>query len=194
MTSNNAKRSASIMLKNHIVYLFAVLILVVSPLSQASGQNAAPFGLELGVATFAQVSQEIGNSSPLQDEGINKYTEGKMVSTDGSALGVEGVQSVLFIFDKSDVLAGVLVTMPKDPVGIFKTLSTKYKVVSNRIDSFMKYGSARLEKGASVVDIDAPHLSFSMEVRYMTKSFVAAHNRIVQEEAAAKERKKASAL
>ncbi len=55
------------MLKNHIVYLFAVLILVVSPLSQASGQNAAPFGLELGVATFAQVSQEIGNSSPLQD-------------------------------------------------------------------------------------------------------------------------------
>ncbi len=117
-----------------------------------------------------------------------------MVSTDGSALGVEGVQSVLFIFDKSDVLAGVLVTMPKDPVGIFKTLSTKYKVVSNRIDSFMKYGSARLEKGASVVDIDAPHLSFSMEVRYMTKSFVAAHNRIVQEEAAAKERKKASAL
>ena len=194
MTSNNAKRSASTMLKNHIVYLFAFLILVVSPLSQASGQNAAPFGMELGVATLAQVRQEIGDSSPLEDEGINKYTEGKMVSTDGRGLGVEGVQSVLFIFDKSEVLAGVIVTMPKDPVRIFKMLSNKYKVVSNKIDSFMNFGSARLEKGASVVEINAPHLSFAMEVRYLTKSFVAAHNRIVQEEAAEKERRKASAL
>ena len=182
------------MLKNHIVYLFAFLILVVSPLSQASGQNAAPFGMELGVVTLAQVRQEIGDSSPLEDEGTNKYTEGKMVSTDGRVLGVEGVQSVLFIFDKSEVLAGVIVTMPKDPVRIFKMLSTKYKVVSNKIDSFMNFGSARLEKGASVVEIDAPHLSFAMEVRYLTKSFVAAHNRIVQEEAAEKERRKASAL
>jgi len=37
-------------------------------------------------------------------------------------------------------------------------------------------------------------LSFAMEVRYLTKSFLAAHNRIVQEEAAEKERRKASAL
>lgn len=63
--------------------------------------------------------------------------------------------------------------MKKSPVTVYKTLSGKYKTVSNKIDSFMNYGSARLVKGDSFIEIDAPHLSLSMEVRYLTKAFMA---------------------
>lgn len=135
--------------------------------------NAAPLGLELGYANIDGVKETIGSTATLQDNGTNQFSGGPMLISDGAGLGVEGLSSVLLVFDKSDVLVGMVMTLPKAPADMLKKLSTKYSVVDNRIDSFMDKGYARLAKGDSLVEIDAPHLSFTMEVRYLTKQLMA---------------------
>lgn len=142
-------------------------------ISRDQPANAAPLGLEIGFANIAGVKSKIGSTAKLEDKGINQYSGGPMLLSDGQGLGLEGVTSALFIFDKAGTLAGLVMAMPKDPKDMLEKLSGKYSVVDNRIDTFMNNGYARLEKGDSFVEIDAPHLDFSMEVRYLTKQLMA---------------------
>lgn len=160
----------------------------------AHAQNAMPLGLEVGVATLSQVQKQIGPQTRLKPTGTNKYSGGKMFEADGGGLNVDGVKNVTFIFDPSDVLVGVLVTMPKDPKSLVATFSGKYKLVSNRVDSFMNNGTAQFTKGDTVIDIDAPHLSFDMEVRYLSKRLREAFMQQSDAEATAKQKRKADSL
>ncbi|PUE07144.1 hypothetical protein B9Z51_14855 [Limnohabitans sp. T6-5] len=157
-------------------------------------ENASPFGLEVGVATLSQVQKQIGDKTSLTPTGINKYSGGKMFEVDGHGLNVEGVNAVTFIFDQADVLVGVLVSMPKNPKSLIKTFSGKYKVINNKVDNFMNYGSAQFSKGDTVIDIDAPHLSFVMEVRYLSKRLRDAFMQQSNAETAAKQKRKADSL
>ncbi len=162
-------------------------------MAHAAG-NAAPFGVELGVATMEQVKAMLGPNAKREDSGQNQYTKGPMFDVDGASLNVEGVKLARFVFDQANVLAGVIVIMDKDPKGLYKTLSAKYKPVSNKIDKFMNYGTAHLEKGDSVILIEAPHLDFTMEVDYITKSLMASWKQTTAEQAASKQKRKAEAL
>lgn len=173
--------------------ILGVLTLLVSSIALA-GNNANPFGVEVGVATLADVQKAIGTKTRLNQTGTNKYTGGKMFTADGAGLDVEGVNEITFIFDQANVLAAVLVKMPKDPKALAKTFSGKYQVVSNRIDGFMNYGYARFQKGNTVIEIDAPHLSFDMEVRYLTKALMAAYLQQSSSDEAAKQKRKADSL
>lgn len=164
------------------------LLLALSTLSLA--ENAAPFGFELGVATLAQVKAGVKDAV---DIGVNEYSRGPMLkATDG--LGVDGVQEALFIFTPEKVLTGVVLTMDKDPVSAVKTLQKKYKMTSNRVDSFMNKGNADFEKGDSVIKLEAPHLSFQQTISYLSKSLLAAYKASVKTEAAVKQKKKEAAL
>ena len=174
-----------------VVTLFAALMAFSA---RSFAANAAPFGLEIGVATIDQVKKEVGSKNRLEKTGTNKFSQGAMYSTDGSGLDIDGLQSALFIFDPSNVLVGVVIKMNKDPKSMAKTFSTKYQVVSNRIDNFMNYGYARFQKGDSFIEIDAAHLSFDMEVRYVTKGLMAKFNQTSDDEETAKKQKKANAL
>lgn len=162
--------------------------------SVAIAENATPLGLEVGVVTLAQVQKQVGSQTRLNPTGTNKYSGGKMFEADGGGLNVEGVKSVVFIFDQADVLAGLLVTMPKDPKSLVKTFNGKYKLVNNKVDNFMNFGTAQFTKGDTVIDIDAPHLSFDMEVRYLSKRLRDAFMQQSNAEAAAKQKRKADSL
>lgn len=150
--------------------------------------NAAPLGLEIGFATISGVRSAVGSTTALQDQGTNQFSGGPMLRSDGAGLGVDGLSDLTFIFDKADVLVGVIMTLPKAPTDMLKKLSTKYSVTDNRIDSFMDKGYARLKKGDSLVEIDAPHLSFTMEVRYLTNQLMADFQAKSAAERAARER------
>lgn len=136
--------------------------------------NAAPLGLELGVATRAQVHKELGSRKKLKDAGTNKYSQGPMLQSDGTGLDVEGLSEVTFIFDKSERLSGVLMTLPKGGLDqasfnqVMNALAGKYKVVSRQVP-FVGDRLVRYEHGQSVVELDAPHLSFEMNLRYLTR-------------------------
>lgn len=165
-------------------------------LSQAllAAENAMPFGVEVGVSTLRQVQQQLGNRAPLQPMGQNRFSGGNMFDVDGAGLDVEGVDKATFIFDSSGVLAGVVVSMAKDPKSLARNFSGKYKVVANRIDGFMNYGYARFQKGDSVIEIDAPHLSFQMEVRYLTSRLLAAFTQQTSNDKTAREQRRNNAL
>lgn len=176
-------------MRNKFICLFAMLGMAFSNLALAT--NAAPFGQELGIATYAQVKQQIGGKSSLSDAGMNKYSGGKMLQGNGDGLGIEGLSEVTFIFDKNDKLAGVLMTLPKESFKpTLKALSAKYKLVSSEVP-FVGNASAKLKQGDSVVELNAPHLSFVMQVLYLTNGLQQAFQQQSSNERTAKEKRQA---
>jgi len=151
-------------------FLFLVVMVCVAMSNPAFANNAAPLGLELGVATYTQVKQKVGDKTSLSDEGINKYSGGKMLKSNGGGLGIEGLSDITFIFDQSEKLAAVLMTLPKDSFSkTLNALSGKYKLLEKNVP-FVGNASAKLQQGDSVIDLNAPHMSFEMSVNYMTRS------------------------
>ena len=147
--------------------------------------------MELNVATYAQVKQQLGGRTSLSNNGVNKYSGGKMLQGNGDGLGIEGLSEITFIFDASDKLAAVLMTLPKD--SFQKTLSAllgKYKLIDKQVP-FVGNASAKLQQGESVIELNAPHMSFEMTVTYMTKGLKQAFTQQASSERAAKEKKQA---
>lgn len=176
-------------MKKIICALFALgLAMFAMP---ALAANAAPLGMELNVATYAQVKQQLGGKTSLSNNGVNKYSGGKMLQGNGDGLGIEGLSEITFIFDASDKLAAVLMTLPKDSFQkTLSALSGKYKLVDKQVP-FVGNASANLQQGESVVELNAPHMSFEMTVTYMTKSLKQAFTRQASYERATKEKRQA---
>lgn len=171
-------------------FVFVILMLFgFSPAAFAA--NAAPLGLELGVATYAQVKQQVGSKTSLSAGGTNKYSGGKMLQGNGSGLGVEGLSEITFIFDAADKLVAVLMTLPKDSFKpTLSALSGKYKLI-DKVVPFVGNASAHLQQGDSVIEIDSPHMSFEMTVSYMTKKLKQAFSQQSSNERAAAQKRQA---
>jgi hypothetical protein len=175
----------------------AVLLAAVA--NNVFAANAAPLGLELGVATLAQVQKEIGSRTQLSEGGTNKYTGGPMLKSGGEGLGIEGLSEIVLVFDKSQKLAAVLMTLPKGGMGdenfnrTLNMLSAKYKAVERQVP-FVGNKFAKFRQGDSIVELEAPHLSFEMSLRYLTNQMLADFNSQSAAERADKRRRQASQL
>lgn len=157
----------------------------------AFAQNAAPLGLELNVATYAQVKQQLGGKTSLTDAGTNKYSGGRMVESNGDGLGIDGLSSITFIFDKADKLAAVLMTLPKDSFAkTLSALSGKYKLLEKQVP-FVGNASAKLQQGETIIELNAPHMSFQMTVMYATQALKQSFTQQASNERAAKEKRQA---
>lgn len=84
--------------------------------------------------------------------------------------------------------------MSKAPKSLVENFSVKYKLVNNQVVSFMNYGTAQFTVGDAVIDIDAPHLSFDMEVRYLNKRLRDAFMVQLNAETTAQQKRKADSL
>lgn len=176
-------------MRNKLACLLALLGMVFSNLALAA--NAAPFGQELGLSTYAQVKQQVGGKTNLEDAGTNKFSGGKMLQGDGEGLGIEGLSQVSFIFDPADKLVGVVMTLPKDSFKpTLKALSAKYKLLDSEVP-FVGDASAHLKQGDSLVEMRSPHMSFTMTVLYLTNSLKQAFQQQSSSERSAKEKKQA---
>lgn len=180
------------------VFMFLLLAVLVQAKAFA-GNNPAPFGQELGAATYAQVKSSLGAQSSLTDAGINAYSGGKMLKGNGEGLGFEGLSAITLIFDKSDHLAAVLMTLPKGEMGngnfkkVLAMLKGKYKVVTEQVP-FVGNCYARLKQGNSIVELDAPHMSFTMELRYLTQDLLAVFNAQASQDKANKDKAQSNRL
>lgn len=133
--------------------------------------NVAPLGLEIGAANLSTVKSALDEKTLLREAGINKWTGGPMLISDGKGLDVEGLEEILFIFGKDNKLDGVIMTMGKHRLKeVAAALRKKYKPVHENFP-FVGSASATYRKGESVVYIGAPHLSFSMNVSYLSDRF-----------------------
>lgn len=142
----------------------------------AQAANVAPLGLEVGVADIQTVKTKLAKQTKLIDAGTNKWTQGPMLTSDGRGLDIDGLQSILFIFDQQKKLQAVVMTMSKSRFNeVREYMNTKYKPVKEMVP-FVGDAYVRYQSDNSIAEIDAPHLSFSMEVRYLTNEFLAKFN------------------
>ena len=182
--------------KNFLIYVIGLTFLFIFNLGIASplitrepAVNASPLGVEIGFANLEGVRQKIGAQTKLIDNGINAYSHGKMLASDGTGLDVDGLSNITFIFDENNVLQGVLMTLPKKAKEMHASLSKKYKVASNKIDSFMGFGNAKYIKGDSSILLNAEHLSFEMDINYLSNRLLSDFNRQSSADNAANKKK-----
>ncbi len=174
----------------HIVQLALVAISLVFGTAANAGTQA--LGFEIGASTVDQVKSFLAKQTKVSDSGINKFSAGPMLKTDGSSYEIEGLAEVLYIFDDQKKLAGVIMNMSKDRFdAVFKALSTKYKVLSQQ-RPFVGNQFARFKTQNSVVEMDAPHLGFDMEVRYIRNDLMQKFNSQSSAEAEAKKKSEAA--
>ncbi len=134
----------------------------------AAHAEPKPFGLELGKATETQFKQKFPSADLT---GISAYTGGKMYKVPSYDLPLKGVQSDIFIFTKDHKLAAVNAVLSKSQFdSLYRALQRKYRLVNSRIP-FVGNKSATFQDGKGLVELDAPHMSFEMNLTYLTKEF-----------------------
>ena len=143
--------------------VLATLLLMALPMVATA--DPAPFGLEIGKATIKDVKAKYS----AQKTGISKYSGGEMY--DISGINFDGLQKATVIFSREGKLLAVLTTMPKSKFdSLLSALSNKYQLVSKQIP-FVGNKSAKLVDGNTEITLNAPHLSFQMEMNYINKDF-----------------------
>lgn len=142
-----------------------VVIAALLALPVVAAADPAPFGLEIGKATIKDVKAKYS----AQKTGFNKYSNGEMYDLDVSGINFDGLQEATVIFSQDGKLLAVLTKLPKSKFDyLLNGLSGKYQLVSKQIP-FVGNKSAKLVDGNTEITLDAPHMSFQMDMNYINK-------------------------
>lgn len=169
--------------------LFLVLALCSSLIAHAGTQA---LGFEIGASSFEQIKSALAKQTKVVDAGTNKFSNGPMLKTGGGSYEIEGLNEVLYIFDDQRKLAGIIMGMDKERFdSVFQALSGKYKV-SFKQRPFVGDQFARFKTQDAVIELDAPHLSFEMDVRYIRNDLMQKYNAQSAAESEAKQKREAA--
>ena len=124
----------------------------------------APFGLEIGKATVADAEKMYRIEKTVVKNNFTTY------KVPVNQVNFDGLKELAISFNEKGVLIGVIAKLPKSQFkSIHDSLSKKYKVVSQEIP-FVGDSSAEYASGSTVVLLNAPHLSFDLEMGYIQKN------------------------
>lgn len=127
--------------------------------------DPTPFGLEIGKSTI----DDVKNKYSTEDIGVNKYSNGEMYDIDVSDIKFDGLQKATVIFSQDGKLLAVLTTLSKEKFDyLLNNLSQKYKLISKKV-LFVGDKSAKFIDGNTDITLDAPHMSFTMDMNYINK-------------------------
>ena len=136
-------------------------------LTGVASANPSPFGLTLEKTTVKEMQAKYKATR----KGVNLYSNGPMFDLNPQDLGVDGLKSALVIFDQNEKLVAVLTTLPKHRFdNLHEILRGMYSVESSQIP-FVGNKRVVMRNGNTRITLDAPHLSFDMEMNYITDSF-----------------------
>lgn len=139
--------------------------------TQKPEQIAAPFGLEIGRATCAEAQLKLGETSTRALGSNDVLLEAK----NASAL-FPGANKVTVRCSRDRVMA-LQIRAPKggmDNEGAkdaFSQLRNKYKFVGGNAMNSLSNGYARFKAANSVIEQEAPHLSFDFTLTYFEPVF-----------------------
>ena len=112
---------------------------------------------------------------------LMQYATGKTIKASGNGLGIDRLEVALFIFDASDKLVSVILKMPKTQ---FETIGNliieKYPNVITKEIPFVGDKFVKIQKGESLIFIEAPHMGFAMTVTYATNASIDAANKALE--------------
>jgi hypothetical protein len=111
-----------------------------------------------------------------------------------SELSFDSMQSVRLVFGKNNKLQAVLCTLSKNRFNdLFSSLKQKYKLQYSNIP-FVGNTFAKFVNGNTEITLNAPHMSFEMDLNYMDKNFVKKYKSESANETQSKKNKEASQL
>ena len=140
----------------------------------------------MGEATVADVKNKYSGS----ETGVNSWSNGIMYQIDTSNIPLEGLKEALAIFNPDGKLVCINMVLNKSRFDeMHKQLRKKYKVVKTKIP-FVGDSYAHYKDGKTLIELDAPHLSFDMTLTYMQKSFKDAYLSGLKKQNEAKRKKK----
>lgn len=157
----------------------------------AQGANAAPFGLEIGVASCDSARSKLASSSE------KKLGDGDVLLYASKPADLfPGAQSMFARCSANKVIA-LGMDIAKGGMGnpkareVYSFLDGKYKRVAGAPMPNVGNGYARFTSGATVIEQDAPHMSFNFSVTFFSKGFY--DYLVIEDEKKAQQKKQAKA-
>lgn len=179
------------------IFIIALVVQIVTLTASISwcADNIGPFGFSIHETTRSDVLARLRQDGiRWAEDGINAYSHGKMMHTTGDGYGLRGLQSVRYIFDRDDKLAAVFLRMDKSRFkAIFSHLNGKHPVVRKDIP-FVGDKYLECRKNGVTIMLDAPHMSFKMDVIYITDELLGAFRVKETQDKRAQARKERDAL
>ena len=113
-----------------------------------------------------------------------------------SEIALDGLsKDVVFIFNQDESLAGVSMSFDKQKFDELNAqLKKKYKKVIKSVIPFVGNKLVKYKDGNSVVELNAPHLSFEMELTYLSDDFIKTMNNQLQQQEKAKKQQESELL
>ncbi|WP_341756721.1 MULTISPECIES: hypothetical protein [unclassified Candidatus Tisiphia] len=148
-----------------ITRLFYILFILIFNLNVNA--NPTPLGFELNKATISDVEKvyHITKKEKNHWEGYNYYVNVRDVK-------LEGLMELLIICNDGNIIQAVILTINKDNfTEFYQLLSEKYKLVYNQ-NPRIGNKEIRFADSDCTIMLDAPHLSFSMSIIYITDEFL----------------------
>lgn len=153
-------------------------LLPVAPISAAT----SPLGFTLGKTTFDEVERLLPQNK-IKKISRSTLTGGSWLEIDPAAFDFDGLENVLLVFETDQRLAVVILTIAKRRFrNVLADLRSKYTIESQNIDNFMQKGEANFRSGDDWILFNAPHLSFSLELSYITNKLWSETIRRTEEE------------
>ncbi len=144
----------------------ALVLAMLSPLVYA---DTSAFGMTLGKTTIDELTKEYQSAVK---EGISEWTDGAIYSIPVNALDFEGVKGDYVVFTQDGKLTAITINLDKERFNkIHEMLAKKYKVAQKNIP-FVGNKFVRYTNGDDVIELNAPHLSFEMNLLYAEKKFM----------------------
>lgn len=144
--------------------ILLVMIIIYSPNVFPAPE---PFGIRLKKDTLQDVKKKykiIKSEKNINNGFYNNYLDTKV-------LAIDTLSKFVAISNNEKVIEGVVLSLGKNNFdNIYETLSNKYETISSTIpfvgDKYVKF-----QDDECYIIIDAPHMSFTMTVNYITKNF-----------------------
>lgn len=179
--------------------LLTTLFIILFTTSAKAEENPMPFGLELGKTSITSAKAQLAGKTTLLDGGVNQYSGGTVLVSDGQGLGFEGLKQATFTFDKNGILIAVVLILPKTGMQhegfnkILGMLKGKYKLVQKEVP-FVGDAYAKFTQGNCSIELSEPHMSFDISLMYITNEMKRAIYQKSQQESSAKTKAQANSL
>lgn len=149
-------------------------VFVLAMLPSLVHADTSAFGMTLGKTTLDEFMKEYPSAVK---KGISDWTDGEIYSVPVNDLNFEGVKADHVIFTQDGKLTAITIDIDKERFNkIHGMLSKKYKVTDKEIP-FVGNKFVRCKSGDDVIELEAPHLSFEMNLLYAERKFMNAYSK-----------------
>lgn len=127
----------------------------------------SPFGIKIKETTLSDIKKQY----KFTNTGVNKYSGGAMLDLETTQLNFEGLNRISLIFGQDDKVLAILTVINKTRYEeLFDMLSSKYTLISKE-DAFVGNRSAEFKDDNTKIVLNAPHLSFTLNLNYIHNNF-----------------------